>query len=309
MGLLLDKLKQIELNTEAQVNENLDQTDNQTEFDFILTPLSSHPNFQFPDLGKIPPELSLKILKNLNATDLCLAACVWTSLANDNVLWQSLCRSNWGNASIYEKCSGSDGQGFRDVFMHLDEATLAFNSDWKKGLDYLFQKRILENDPMEIAKFVNSTTKLSAKQKEKLFKENKPVLENVIKLHNYENQFLPTALRCFFTKIEAPKERNQYLALILEKFSKRFCLCNPNSLLTEDTVYIICFSLILLSTDLTSPHVKNKMSKREFIRNTRYALPELNQDFAGHLYDNIYLNGNIANSFRPDQLKNVEYIH
>ena len=34
----------------------------------------------------------------------------------------------------------------------------------------------------------------------------------------------------------------------------------------------MCFSLILLSVDLSSPHVKNKMSKREFIRNTRGAV-------------------------------------
>lgn len=125
------------------------------------------------------------------------------------------------------------------------------------------------------------------------------MLENVIKLHNYENQFLPTALRRFFSKIEAPKERNSYLSLILEKFSKRFCSCNPQLALDEDTVYVICFSLILLSVDLTSPHVKNKMSKREFIRNIRNALPRLNTDFTGHLYDNIYLNGNIASRSVP----------
>jgi len=136
------------------------------------------------------------------------------------------------------------------------------------------------------------------------------VLENVVKLHNYSNQFLPTALRIFFSKIEAPKERNFYLSLILEKFSKRFCSCNPQLELTPDQVYIICFSLILLSTDLTSPHVKNKMSKREFIRNTRYALPDINSDFAGHLYDNIYLNGNIANSFiPPGQPRSVRIIN
>ena len=34
----------------------------------------------------------------------------------------------------------------------------------------------------------------------------------------------------------------------------------------------MCFSQILLSVDLSSPHVKNKMSKREFIRNTRGAV-------------------------------------
>jgi F-box protein 8 len=72
--------------------------------------------------------------------------------------------------------------------------------------------------------------------------------------------------------------------------------------LSEDAVYILCFSLILLSVDLSSPAVKNKMSKREFIRNTRNALPNLSvdADFTGHLYDNIYLNGSIASTSRLD---------
>jgi len=55
--------------------------------------------------------------------------------------------------------------------MHLDEATLTFNADWKKGLEYLIEKRLVENTPLEIAKFVNSTNKLSPMQKKKLFLE------------------------------------------------------------------------------------------------------------------------------------------
>jgi len=39
------------------------------------------------DISQLPPELALEILKNLNATDLCLAACVWQTLANDEMLW------------------------------------------------------------------------------------------------------------------------------------------------------------------------------------------------------------------------------
>ncbi|CAF5213422.1 unnamed protein product [Rotaria magnacalcarata] len=64
------------------------------------------------------------------------------------------------------------------------------------------------------------------------------------------------------------------------------------------TIYVLCFSLILLSIDLTSPHVKNKMSKREFIRNTRRAIINgaLSDELAGHLYDNIYLIGHVARS-------------
>ena len=42
----------------------------------------------FPDLSELPAELGLEVLKHLNATDLCLAACVWQNLAEDEILWQ-----------------------------------------------------------------------------------------------------------------------------------------------------------------------------------------------------------------------------
>ena len=43
---------------------------------------------KFPDLSELPAELGLEVLKHLNATDLCLAACVWQNLAEDEILWQ-----------------------------------------------------------------------------------------------------------------------------------------------------------------------------------------------------------------------------
>ncbi len=165
MGLLLDKLKQIDLGPESVTNQ--DATTSLDDFSLHPDRHTCHTNFHFPDLRHMPPELSLQILKNLNATDLCLAACVWTSLANDDVLWQSLCRNTWGHATVYS----SSNSGFRRIFMHLDEATLTFNADWKKGLEYLIEKRLVENTPLEIAKFVNSTNKLSPMQKKKLFLE------------------------------------------------------------------------------------------------------------------------------------------
>lgn len=42
----------------------------------------------FIDLEMLPPELSITILSYLNATDLCLASCVWQELGNDEYLWQ-----------------------------------------------------------------------------------------------------------------------------------------------------------------------------------------------------------------------------
>lgn len=42
----------------------------------------------FIDLDMLPPELGITILSYLNATDLCLASCVWQELGNDEHLWQ-----------------------------------------------------------------------------------------------------------------------------------------------------------------------------------------------------------------------------
>lgn len=61
-----------------------------------------------------------------------------------------------------------------------------------------------------------------------------------------------------------------------------------------ETVYILCYSLILLSVDLYSAQVKRKMSKREFIKNLRGIAFGASDDFIGDLYDDIYLQGHIA---------------
>jgi F-box protein 8 len=114
-----------------------------------------------------------------------------------------------------------------------------------------------------------------------------------------------------FRQLEAPNDRGEYLHRLLGAFSHRFVACNPDLAYSPDLVYVLCFSLILLSVDLTSPHVKNKMSKREFIRNTRNAVRrEENQnrmnanangggdddivDSLGGMYDNVFLRGHVS---------------
>ena len=42
----------------------------------------------FKDLTQFPPEVAVQILSNLNATDLCLASCVWKDLAENELLWK-----------------------------------------------------------------------------------------------------------------------------------------------------------------------------------------------------------------------------
>lgn len=251
----------------------------------------------FIDLEMLPPELGITILSYLNATDLCLAGCVWQGLGNDEYLWQGLCKSTWGHCSIYNRRLPA-GFSYRRLYLQLDEGSLTFNANPQEGISYFMSKGILVDHPTELAKFIFYTRRLNWKMLRIYLDERRDVLDELVKLHNFSNQFLPNALRDFFRHIHAPEERGEYLETLITKFSHRFCTCNPGLVrelgLSPDAVYVLCYSLILLSIDLTSPHVKNKMSKREFIRNTRRAAHNVSDDFVGHLYDNIYLIGHVA---------------
>lgn len=178
--------------------------------------------------------------------------------------------------------------------MKLDEATLTFNADPNLGLEYLLKNRLLDDNPLEIALYIHTARHINFESRRLFLSKRPDVLDHIVQLQSFENQFLPNALRRFFNETGPPNERNDYLSYLVEKFSNRFCECNPNLGFSKDTVYVVCFSLIMLSVDLSSPHVRNKMSKREFIRNTRQAVQGLNDDFAGHLYDNVYLIGHVA---------------
>ncbi|KAL5012231.1 hypothetical protein ScPMuIL_010782 [Solemya velum] len=164
----------------------------------------------------------------------------------------------------------------------------------RNGEDYLLQNGLVSEDPLEIANFLHTTKRLWPSQKMEYLSQRRHVLERLIKLQNYQNQFLPNALRNFFAEVSAPNNRGNYLTDMIEKFSERFCYCNPGLGFDKDTVFVLCFSLIMLSVDLASPHVKNKMSKREFIKNTIRAADGVSDELAGHLYDNVYLIGHVA---------------
>ncbi|XP_072040827.1 F-box only protein 8-like [Amphiura filiformis] len=254
------------------------------------------PGQKFPDLAEMPPELAMMVLSNLNPTELCLAMCVndfWREMAKDELLWQGLCRATWGWVAAYER-KDEPGFSFMELFMQLDEGTLTFNGDADVGIEYLTKRGIIEDTPVSIARFIHTTNRLDRWQVRNYLAKKHDILEELVSLETYANKFLPNALRGFFSNIQSPGHNTQQLQTLLDMFAQRFINCNPNCGLTKDGICILCYSLILLSVDLTSPHVKNKMSKREFIRNVRHATQEANDELSGHLYDNIYLLGHIA---------------
>lgn len=58
---------------------------------------------------------------------------------------------------------------------------------------------------------------------------------------------------------------------------------------SADAPYVLAYSIIMLTTDLHSPQVKNKMTKEQFIKNNRGIndSKDLPEEYLSQIYDEI----------------------
>ncbi|KAG9102601.1 hypothetical protein FRC06_001681 [Ceratobasidium sp. 370] len=79
---------------------------------------------------------------------------------------------------------------------------------------------------------------------------------------------LDIALRRLLMDLCLPKETQQ-IDRVMEAFAKRYAECNPGLFVSEDHAYILAFSLMMLHTDVFNKNNKNKMTKADYVKNTR----------------------------------------
>ncbi|CAH0516467.1 unnamed protein product [Peronospora belbahrii] len=121
-------------------------------------------------------------------------------------------------------------------------------------------------------------------------------------LHEYANMFqfhnvsFDIAIRVYLGRFELPREA-QKIDRILQAFAKAYYSQNSHSLEcpSEDAVYTLAFSVLLLNTDAHNPKLarKFKMTRADFIRNyhqlgvgdSNSASPEVPDTFLGYCYD------------------------
>lgn len=103
---------------------------------------------------------------------------------------------------------------------------------------------------------------------------------------------LDIALRMFLMSCELPKEAQQ-IDRVLDSFSARYYQCNIDLWDNSDQIYFLTFSLVMLHTDYYNVNNKKKMTKEEFVKNTRIDTDEsistsfLTKELLEYLYDNI----------------------
>ncbi|KAF8640498.1 hypothetical protein AX17_000160 [Amanita inopinata Kibby_2008] len=95
---------------------------------------------------------------------------------------------------------------------------------------------------------------------------------------------LDVAMRKLLMNVSLPRETQQ-IDRVIEAFARQYLHCNPELFTSEDHPYILAFSLIMLHTDVFNKSNRRKMTKADYVRNTK--LPGVATEVLECFYDNI----------------------
>ena len=176
----------------------------------------------------------------------------------------------------------------------IEQGIDLFNRKASKGLAFLQSHGHLGKTPEDVAAFFHSNERLDKTMIGEFLGENdkfnKEVMYSYVDQMNFGNKDIVTALRIFLEGFRLPGEA-QKIDRLMEKFASRYLETNPDTgiFASADTAYVLAFSIIMLTTDLHSPQVKNKMTKEQYIKANRgiNADDDLPEEYLSQIYDEI----------------------
>lgn len=109
-------------------------------------------------------------------------------------------------------------------------------------------------------------------------------LQAYIDRFDFLNDPLDIAMRKLLMHVGLPRETQQ-IDRVIEAFGRRYLHCNPDLFIAADHPYILAFSLMMLHTDAFNKSNKRKMTKGDYVKNTK--LPGVPVEVLECFYDNI----------------------
>ncbi|KAL1021211.1 hypothetical protein UPYG_G00010220 [Umbra pygmaea] len=179
----------------------------------------------------------------------------------------------------------------KDVIEHGIEL---FNKKPKRGVQYLQDQGMLGTTVEDIAQFLHQEERLDTTQVGEYLGENvrfnKEVMYSYVDQLDFCGRDFVSALRAFLEGFRLPGEA-QKIDRLMEKFAARYLECNQGQteFASADTAYVLAYSIIMLTTDLHSPQVKNKMTKEQYIKMNRGIndSKDLAEEYLSSIYDEI----------------------
>ena len=171
-----------------------------------------------------------------------------------------------------------------------------FNEKPKEGLGYLKEQGIVEDNPISVAKFLRSTSRISKKMLGEFIskKGNEEYLEAFIDLFDFSEKRVDEALRSLLESFRLPGE-SPLIERIVLCFSKKYMQATTHDdVANEDAVYVLTYAIIMLNVDQHSPKLKGqkRMTIEDFSRNLRDVNGGKNfaPEFLEAVFDAIRLN-------------------
>ncbi|KAK3385198.1 hypothetical protein B0H63DRAFT_180202 [Podospora didyma] len=110
-------------------------------------------------------------------------------------------------------------------------------------------------------------------------------LRAFLDLFDFEDTSIVASLRQVCQRLLLRAETQQ-VDRILVAFTRRWCDCNPNhGFKASDIIHTICYSIILLNTDLHMADIEHKMTRSQFIKNTMTTIRHVLQDVSPGVFD------------------------
>ncbi|KAG7086681.1 hypothetical protein E1B28_002619 [Marasmius oreades] len=169
-----------------------------------------------------------------------------------------------------------------------------FNMKPKTGLAFLEEAGLIYADlssevtkPMSLARFLKGCSRVDKRLLGDFISkpENIDILKAFMDLFDFQNKPIADAMRELLETFRLPGE-SQQIDRITYTFASKFFAAGPAEIKSEDAVYVVAFSIILLNTDLHNPQVRKRMTIEDYQRNLRGVND--GQDFSSEFLRSIY---------------------
>eukprot|EP01060_Flectonema_neradi_P006340 TRINITY_DN1426_c0_g2_i2.p1 TRINITY_DN1426_c0_g2~~TRINITY_DN1426_c0_g2_i2.p1 ORF type:complete len:1560 (+),score=299.45 TRINITY_DN1426_c0_g2_i2:80-4759(+) len=174
----------------------------------------------------------------------------------------------------------------------MRELMSLFKKNPKKGMELFWANKVVEKDAKKTAQFFRETpglSKIAIGEYLGVIKPfNQEVLAHFVESFDFANLEIDEAVRLFLGAFKINGEAS-VIDNTMEKFAEMFTKANQQAFPNASTAYVLSFSIIMLHTDAHSAHIKDKMTKEEFMRNNKgidegKSLPE---QMLSDIYDRV----------------------
>ncbi|OJT08688.1 hypothetical protein TRAPUB_414 [Trametes pubescens] len=167
-----------------------------------------------------------------------------------------------------------------------------FNAKPKTGLAFLEENKLIYSDPNEprplsLAKFLRNSARIDKRLLGDFISrpDNIEVLKEFLKLFDFKGKPAVEALRELLESFRLPGE-SQQINRIAETFAEVYFATEPEGVKSQDAIYVLTYSIIMLNTDQHSLQVRKRMTLEDYMRNLKGVND--GSDFAMEYLQNIY---------------------